>query len=49
MARPEDSVIVAGRGHETVQDVDGVDVPLDDRVELREALAALQTHSEEQK
>lgn len=49
MARAEDSVIVAGRGHETVQDVAGVDVPLDDRVELREALAQLHAHTEESK
>jgi UDP-N-acetylmuramoyl-L-alanyl-D-glutamate--2,6-diaminopimelate ligase len=39
LATPLDSVLLAGRGHETVQDMDGVDVPLDDRVELRAALA----------
>ncbi len=38
--QPQDTVLVAGRGHETVQDVDGVDVPLDDRTEARRALAA---------
>jgi UDP-N-acetylmuramoyl-L-alanyl-D-glutamate--2,6-diaminopimelate ligase len=35
-----DTVLVAGRGHETVQDVAGVDLPLDDRFEARAALAA---------
>ena len=49
MARPEDSVVVAGRGHETVQDVSGVAVPLDDRVELRAALDEMHAHTEEQK
>ncbi|QCU77835.1 UDP-N-acetylmuramoyl-L-alanyl-D-glutamate--2,6-diaminopimelate ligase [Citricoccus sp. SGAir0253] len=39
LATPADTVLVAGRGHETVQDMAGVDIPLDDRVELRAALA----------
>jgi UDP-N-acetylmuramoyl-L-alanyl-D-glutamate--2,6-diaminopimelate ligase len=39
-AAPGDTVLVAGRGHETIQDVAGVDLPLDDRVEARAALAA---------
>jgi UDP-N-acetylmuramoyl-L-alanyl-D-glutamate--2,6-diaminopimelate ligase len=39
LATPADTVLLAGRGHETVQDMDGVDIPLDDRVELRDALA----------
>lgn len=38
-ARPEDTVLLAGRGHETVQDVNGELVELDDRVAAREALA----------
>jgi UDP-N-acetylmuramoyl-L-alanyl-D-glutamate--2,6-diaminopimelate ligase len=42
MAGPEDSVLVAGRGHETVQEIRGVDQPLDDREELRAALADAQ-------
>ncbi|QAY70630.1 UDP-N-acetylmuramoyl-L-alanyl-D-glutamate--2,6-diaminopimelate ligase [Xylanimonas protaetiae] len=33
-----DTVLIAGRGHETIQDVAGVDVLLDDRVEARAAL-----------
>lgn len=40
MARPRDTILVAGRGHEVWQDVDGVNVALDDRVELRRALEA---------
>jgi UDP-N-acetylmuramoyl-L-alanyl-D-glutamate--2,6-diaminopimelate ligase len=38
LAREDDVILVAGRGHETIQEVDGVDVPLDDREELRTAL-----------
>lgn len=40
LAGPEDGILVAGRGHETSMDYDGVAVPLDDRVALRAALAA---------
>ncbi|MBD5788098.1 UDP-N-acetylmuramoyl-L-alanyl-D-glutamate--2,6-diaminopimelate ligase [Cellulosimicrobium terreum] len=39
-AGPEDTVLVAGRGHEVWQEVAGVDLALDDRVEARAALAA---------
>lgn len=39
LAGDADGILVAGRGHETEQDFDGVAVPLDDRVELRSALA----------
>ncbi|AEG44054.1 UDP-N-acetylmuramoyl-L-alanyl-D-glutamate--2,6-diaminopimelate ligase [Isoptericola variabilis] len=38
-AGPDDTVLVAGRGHETIQEVAGVDLELDDRVEARRALA----------
>ncbi|MGN6403281.1 UDP-N-acetylmuramoyl-L-alanyl-D-glutamate--2,6-diaminopimelate ligase [Sinomonas sp.] len=40
LARPDDVVLVAGRGHEVFQEVHGVNHALDDRVELRAALAA---------
>ena len=40
LAGPTDAILVAGRGHETSQDVDGADLELDDREELRAALAA---------
>ncbi|WP_271394706.1 UDP-N-acetylmuramoyl-L-alanyl-D-glutamate--2,6-diaminopimelate ligase [Neomicrococcus lactis] len=40
LATPADTILVAGRGHEVWQEVKGVNRPLDDRVELREALAA---------
>jgi len=38
-AAGEDTVLVAGRGHETIQEVGGVDHELDDRVEARTALS----------
>ncbi len=38
-ASHEDTIILAGRGHEVYQDFDGHHHPIDDRVELREALA----------
>lgn len=42
MAGPRDSILVAGRGHETTQEIAGIDHPLDDRLELREALDDMQ-------
>ncbi len=39
-ARPGDVVLVAGKGHETGQSVDGVVHDFDDRAVAREALAA---------
>lgn len=38
LAGPEDTVLIAGRGHETIQEVAGVDLELDDRVEVRRIL-----------
>ena len=38
LARAADTVIIAGRGHEVWQEVKGVNLSLDDRVELRSAL-----------
>ncbi|WP_427132613.1 UDP-N-acetylmuramoyl-L-alanyl-D-glutamate--2,6-diaminopimelate ligase [Pseudarthrobacter sp. S9] len=40
LAGPEDTILVAGRGHEVWQEVKGVNLALDDRVELRDALTA---------
>lgn len=40
LASTGDSIIVAGKGHETGQDVGGVVTPFDDREQLREALKA---------
>ncbi|WP_018763549.1 UDP-N-acetylmuramoyl-L-alanyl-D-glutamate--2,6-diaminopimelate ligase [Arthrobacter sp. 135MFCol5.1] len=40
LARPQDTLLVAGRGHEVWQEVKGVNLALDDRVELRSALTA---------
>lgn len=39
LAGPQDTILVAGRGHEVWQEVKGVNLALDDRVELRAALA----------
>jgi UDP-N-acetylmuramoyl-L-alanyl-D-glutamate--2,6-diaminopimelate ligase len=39
IARPGDCVVVAGKGHETGQEVGGVVHPFDDRVELRAAIS----------
>lgn len=41
-ARPGDIVLVAGKGHETGQEIDGVVHPFDDREVAREELACLQ-------
>lgn len=38
LAQKYDSVLVAGRGHETAQDIAGVDIELDDRVEVARSL-----------
>jgi UDP-N-acetylmuramoyl-L-alanyl-D-glutamate--2,6-diaminopimelate ligase len=40
LAAPNDTILVAGRGHEVWQEVKGVNLALDDRVELRNALTA---------
>ncbi|MGY1752683.1 UDP-N-acetylmuramoyl-L-alanyl-D-glutamate--2,6-diaminopimelate ligase [Blastococcus sp. SYSU D01042] len=41
LARPGDAVLVAGKGHETGQEVAGTVHPFDDRVVLREVLSAV--------
>ncbi|MGY1666281.1 UDP-N-acetylmuramoyl-L-alanyl-D-glutamate--2,6-diaminopimelate ligase [Geodermatophilus sp. SYSU D00696] len=41
LARPGDTVLVAGKGHEPGQEVAGTVTPFDDRAVLREAIAAL--------
>jgi UDP-N-acetylmuramoyl-L-alanyl-D-glutamate--2,6-diaminopimelate ligase len=40
LAQPGDTLLVAGKGHETGQEVGGSVLPFDDRAVLRELLAA---------
>ncbi|BCW35676.1 UDP-N-acetylmuramoyl-L-alanyl-D-glutamate--2,6-diaminopimelate ligase [Arthrobacter sp. StoSoilA2] len=40
LATPKDTILIAGRGHEVWQEVKGVNLALDDRVELRAALTS---------
>jgi UDP-N-acetylmuramoyl-L-alanyl-D-glutamate--2,6-diaminopimelate ligase len=39
LAGPQDVILVAGRGHEVYQEVNGVNLALDDREELLKAFA----------
>jgi UDP-N-acetylmuramoyl-L-alanyl-D-glutamate--2,6-diaminopimelate ligase len=41
LAKPGDTVLLAGKGHETYQEFEGTVVPFDDRVYAREALENL--------
>jgi UDP-N-acetylmuramoyl-L-alanyl-D-glutamate--2,6-diaminopimelate ligase len=41
LARTGDVIVLAGKGHETTQELDGSVVPFDDRAEARRALTAL--------
>ena len=41
LAGPEAIVLVAGKGHETYQEINGVKTPFDDRQELRDAFSDL--------
>ena len=41
LAEPGDIVLVAGKGHETYQEIQGIRTPFDDRIELKEAFAPM--------
>jgi UDP-N-acetylmuramoyl-L-alanyl-D-glutamate--2,6-diaminopimelate ligase len=41
LARPDEVILVAGKGHETTQEIAGQRLPFDDRIELRRALEEL--------
>jgi UDP-N-acetylmuramoyl-L-alanyl-D-glutamate--2,6-diaminopimelate ligase len=40
-AKPGDTVLIAGKGHETYQEFENTVIPFDDRVHARESLEAL--------
>jgi UDP-N-acetylmuramoyl-L-alanyl-D-glutamate--2,6-diaminopimelate ligase len=42
LASPQDIILVAGKGHETYQEIDGVKHPFDDRIVLTEAFAEME-------
>lgn len=44
-ARPGDTVLIAGKGHEQGQDIHGVVRPFDDRTVLRAAIARSMGHT----
>ena len=48
-AAPEDTILLAGRGHETIQEVGKELIELDDRVEARRALADRATDPSQEK
>jgi UDP-N-acetylmuramoyl-L-alanyl-D-glutamate--2,6-diaminopimelate ligase len=48
MAKPADTVLIAGKGHETYQEFEDTVVPFDDRVYARETLEALCGHCQQQ-
>ena len=41
MAKPGDTVLIAGKGHETYQEFEDTVIPFDDRVHAQETLGAL--------
>jgi UDP-N-acetylmuramoyl-L-alanyl-D-glutamate--2,6-diaminopimelate ligase len=44
MARPGDVVVLAGKGHETYQEIKGVKHPFDEKVVVRELLEKTLVH-----
>jgi len=42
LANPEDIILVAGKGHEKYQDINGVKHPFDDKAVLREMFDTLE-------
>jgi UDP-N-acetylmuramoyl-L-alanyl-D-glutamate--2,6-diaminopimelate ligase len=45
LARPGDTLLVAGKGHETGQEIAGTVHPFDDRAVLREVLTGVGTRA----
>ena len=41
LSQPHDLLLIAGKGHETYQEIQGKKLPFDDRMEIREAFAHL--------
>ena len=44
MGQPGDVIVLAGKGHETYQDICGKKLPFDEKVVVRELLAELEPH-----
>jgi UDP-N-acetylmuramoyl-L-alanyl-D-glutamate--2,6-diaminopimelate ligase len=40
LAQPGDIILVAGKGHETYQEIKGIKYPFDDKMVLKEVLKA---------
>ena len=49
IAREGDIVLLAGKGHETYQEIKGVKRPFDEKVVVQEVLQEMQSESGEQK
>ena len=46
-ARPGDTIVLAGKGHETYQEIMGVKRPFDEKVIVREILLEMKKREEE--
>jgi len=47
LAKPGDTVLIAGKGHETCQEFEDTVIPFDDRIHARETLETLGWRSDD--